>query len=205
MTSAEELLSALRSRRSVRRFTSDPVARETIERLIELAAWAPSAGNRQDWFFTVVTAPALKERMADVVRRRWDAIVSASKDSALGEELARYAATFAGFAAAPVVIAVSARKVSGFETRLMGEVAHAASGSYASAAMAAQNLMLAAHALGLGSCCMTGAVAARDEIAALLDLGRKHELVCLVAVGVPAETPRAPARKPVTEITRFLE
>jgi nitroreductase len=69
--------------------------------------------------------------------------------------------------------------------------------------MAAQNLMLAAHALGLGSCCMTGALAARGELGEILELARKYEIICLIAVGWPDESPAPPARKPLTEVARF--
>jgi nitroreductase len=52
---------------------------------------------------------------------------------------------------------------------------------------------------------MTGALAARDELRQVLDLSRKHEIVCLIAVGWPSETPAAPPRKPISEIARFVE
>ena len=49
-----ELSEAIKGRRSVRRFRPDPVQRDVIERILELAQWAPSAMNRQDWRFIVV-------------------------------------------------------------------------------------------------------------------------------------------------------
>jgi nitroreductase len=70
--------------------------------------------------------------------------------------------------------------------------------------MAAQNLMLAAHAHGLGSCCLTGPLAAHTELEELLNVGRKRALVCLIAVGYPAETPVAPPRKPIENVMRIL-
>ena len=47
MSTAEELFGLIRARRSIRHFRPEPVGREMLERLIELAAWAPSAGNRK--------------------------------------------------------------------------------------------------------------------------------------------------------------
>jgi nitroreductase len=87
---------------------------------------------------------------------------------------------------------------------MLGDLAFATVGSFASAAMAAQNLMLAAHALGLGTCCMTGPLAANDELHTIAGLAGKQELVCLIAVGWPAETPVAPGRKPREMIAREL-
>ncbi|HUT35537.1 MAG TPA: nitroreductase family protein [Planctomycetota bacterium] len=205
MSQAAGLLSLLRERRSVRRFRDEPVPRALIERLIEAASWAPSASNRQDWRFTVVTSAERKQEMADAVRRRWDAIVAANRDCGLIEEVERYVASFARFAQAPALIVVSARAPDSFQQHLLGEAATATVGSAASAAMAAQNLMLAAHALGLATCCMTGALAARDELRPLVGLGRRDELVCLITLGVPAETPPPPHRRPVAENARFTE
>jgi nitroreductase len=198
-----ELFSVIRSRRSIRRFKDTPVPREILDQLLDCAAWAPSAGNRQDWLFIVITAFELKQAMADAVRQCWQTVVAKNGDT--DGELATYTAGFGNFASAPVVIAVCARRVSDYQTRLMGETALVAGGSIVSAAMAAQNLMLAAQALGIGTCCMTGAVAARAELEALLGVGRRHELVCLVAAGYPAEQPPAPPRKPVAAIARFME
>jgi nitroreductase len=206
MSTAEELLGLIRSRRSVRRFRPEPVGREVLEQLIELAAWAPSAGNRQDWLFTVVTSPELKRQMAEAVQARWAAIIEANRARGFAEGMERYAAAFAGFPEAPAVVIISARATTSVQRHMFGEEADATAGGAASAAMAAQNMMLAAHALGLASCCMTGALVARKELAQLAGLPRKQEIACLVALGRPeGELPAAPARKPSAEVARFLE
>lgn len=205
MSTAEHDFSLIRGRRSVRRFKPAPLPRELILQLVELACWAPSAGYRQDWSFCVVSSPTVKKEMAEAVRRRWQAIVAANSSFALIDEVATYSARFGDFEHAPVVVAVSARRVDAFQKHMLGDDAVATVGSTASAAMAAQNMMLAAHALGLGSCCMTGALAARTELGRMIGLSRRHEIVCLVALGRPDETPEAPARTPVEEVVRFVE
>lgn len=205
MKQGEEMLELLRGRRSIRKFEARAVPGELLSRLIEAASWAPSASNRQDWFFSVVTSSALKKKMAEAVRARWNETVEKNRNLGFIEEVENYAAGFAGFEQAPAVIVVSALKANDLQKHMLGDSARAVSGSAASAAMAAQNLMLGAHALGLGSCCMTGALAAREELGALVGLDRRREIVCLVAVGYPQENPPAPKRKPVGEISRFLE
>ena len=224
MTDAERVMELIRCRRSIRRFRPEPIERKTIEQLLEAASWAPSAGNRQDWMFTVVTSDDLKGRMAQAVRRRWEAIIAANRGRGFIEEVEPYASHFADFAQAPVVIAVSCRTPDAVQEQMLGAEARATVGSFASAAMAAQNLMLAAQANGLGSCCMTGALAASDELLRLLELGRRRESVCLVAIGRPAlhasggqaespvrpkdsgsEGPPAPPRKALDETARFME
>lgn len=201
----EQVMALLRGRRSVRSFVDRPVDRELLTRVIEAASWAPSAGNRQDWFFSVVESPEVKAAMADAVRARWRKIVDDNRELGIIEEVEAYSASFADFAAAPVVIGVAAARVDPMQERLLGPAAVATAGSLTSAAAAAQNLTLAAHALGLAACCMTGALAAQEELGQLLGLGRRRQLVCLIALGHPAEDPPAPPRKPVHEIARFHE
>lgn len=206
MSDPHDILDLLRARRSVRRFRPEPVERALLERLVEAAAWAPSAGNRQDWFFTVVTSPEVRRRMAEAVRERWKAIIDANRAQGFAEGMERYAAAYAMFPEAPAVVIVSARVTSHVQRHMFGDQAEATAGGFASGAMAAQNLMLAAEALGLAGCCMTGALVARPAIAELAGLGRKQEIVCLVAVGrADGPPPAAPARKPVAEIARFVE
>ena len=62
-----EMLEWLRSRRSVRTFTTEPVARDVLDRIFEGAITAPSATNRQPWRFAVVRAAAMRQKIVDAV------------------------------------------------------------------------------------------------------------------------------------------
>lgn len=205
MSEFDALMGIMRGRRSVRMFGKDPVPRELVEKIIEAATWAPSASNRQDWEFAVVESHAVKRAMGLAVRRRWDELLGRPEAESVGEELRQHARFFTWFARAPLVIAVSAREADGYMAALCGEAAAGVAGQKISAAMAAQNLMLAAHALGLGSCCLTAPLAAEEELKTLLGLGRRRALVCLIALGWPAgEAPVMP-RKNVQEVMRIVE
>ena len=59
-----ELLEAIRTRRSIRRFKKEPVPPELIEKMLEAARWAPSSVNSQPWEFIVVTGPETKKRIS---------------------------------------------------------------------------------------------------------------------------------------------
>jgi nitroreductase len=61
-----EALEAIRTRRSVRSFTANPVPREIIEQIIDGARLAPSANNIQPWEFVVVTDQTTRERIANL-------------------------------------------------------------------------------------------------------------------------------------------
>lgn len=197
-----ELDQAIRERRSIRRFTGESVPRELLEELVELACWAPSASNRQDWRFTVVETAAIRQQVVEAVDARWREISTVS--NAVNEGLREYSSHFSSFRHAPVLVAVDIKRTPVFLEEATGKLAERLTGSVTGASMAIQNLLLAAHSRGLGSCVFTGCVAADREIARILGFPRQHGLLALVAVGWPAERPPAPARKPLGQVLRFL-
>ena len=205
MIGLDDVERLVRERRSVRQFADTPVAPELVTRLVAAATWAPSPSNRQGWNFTVIVSPALRQRMAAAARARWQGLLEQAAESAIGDELREYVRNFDWFGAAPVVIAVAAREPEAFLSHLFGPLAADVAGGRTAAAMAAQNLMLAAQAAGLGSCCLTGPLAAEEELKRLLGLGKRQNLVCLVALGYPAGAPAETTRKPVNDVIRFAE
>ncbi len=204
MNQGEDIFCVFRERRSVRRFRSDPLDPSILYRLVEAAGWAPSASNRQDWEFVVVTSQRLKEQMVEKVRQRWLSLLEKTQ-SGVSDVLKEYVRAFLWFSGAPVVVVVTVREPEQYLQHLLGDMAGSVAGSRLSAAMAAQNLMLAAHVLGIGSCCLTGPVGAQEDLKALLAVGRRREIVCLVALGYPEERPEPPPRRSVEEIVRFVE
>jgi nitroreductase len=202
---AAVLLDLLRGRRSVRRFRSEPISHAVVRQLVEAARWAPSAGNRQDWEVVIVSASELKAKMAQAVTQEWDSALRETSSEVVRDAVRPYACNFDWFLSAPLVLVVACAEPATFLTDLVGPRAGAVSGARFSAAMAVENLLLMAHALGLGSCCLTGPLAAEERLKAIVGTGRRRELVCLVALGIPDEAPVAPERRPVDDIVRFIE
>ncbi len=62
-----DVATAIRTRRTIRRWTDQPVSEETVKELLECALWAPSACNMQLWDFVVVTDPATRQSLAGAV------------------------------------------------------------------------------------------------------------------------------------------
>ena len=62
-----ELFDAIMTRRSIRRYKSDPVDDKKIEKILEAGRWAPSWSNTQCWRFVVVRAPEIKAKLADTL------------------------------------------------------------------------------------------------------------------------------------------
>lgn len=178
-----ELTEAIKGRRSVRRFKTDPVPRGVLEEIIELALWAPSAMNRQQNFFYVVQGEP-KEKQLEIFSDAFDDMkpvlenVFADKPKII-EGMKAFMKSYGG---APVYIFAYAGKLPGGDWDLL------------STAVAVQNLLLAAHAAGLGATWTDGILGKEKEINAALGVEGK-KLVCVVPVGYPGEEPKTPPRR----------
>jgi nitroreductase len=131
-----DLTDAIYGRRATRAYTAAPVPKEVLERLVDAAIQAPSAVNEQPWDFTIIQNTQLLDRISTAAKAHMTGTVpSVSFPEHLHESLE--SPDFHVFYHAPVLITISAR---------MGAWA------VENATLAAENLMLAAHAQGLGSC-----------------------------------------------------
>ena len=169
-----DVLEAIKERRSTRAYTAKEVSEEDVERLIEAARWAPSAGNIQPWAFVVVKEVETKLKLS----------YAALNQTYIQE--------------APVVIVVCAdliRSSSGYGSRGVHLY------SLQDTAAATENILLAAQELGLATC-WVGAFR-EDEVAKAVKAPRNLRPVAMVAVGYPAERPVAPRKRSVNEIVHY--
>lgn len=70
------VLDLIMNRRSIRRYRTDEIPQDTVERILEAGRYAPSADNKQPWHFIAVTNPEVKEKLS---KGRWNSFI---KDSA---------------------------------------------------------------------------------------------------------------------------
>ena len=169
-----EVFEAIRGRRSIRAFESREVPEELVERLIEAARWAPSAGNIQPWEFIIVKKPEIKRKLAE---------------AALGQSFIEEA---------PVVIVVCAdevRSTQGYGMR--GKTLYCIQDT----AAAAQNIHLAAYSMGLGTC-WVGAFR-EDEARKVLKTPAGIRPVAIIPVGYPAEAPSPRGRRPLKQMVHY--
>lgn len=190
--------SIFKNRRSVRAYEEKPVSREMIEHLIDCAAQAPSTLNAQPWHFTVIQGER-KEAILGLLRRSSlyleDQLVIFDAKSreeffqrATPEESERFLTFYDSLGHAPAVIVITTRKLTNDVMRRMALI---------SCAAAAENLMLAAACYGLGTCCVGSALWTEEELLQQLDIS-DGDLVAIIAIGYPAETPEPRERaKPV--------
>jgi len=197
---AQDLLQLLQSRRSIRRYTPDPVAPDIVERLLTGAIWAPSAHNRQPWRFATVTTPAAKLRLAQAMGDRLRADRLADGDPA-GVVEADAAKSLARLAGAPVVIVVclTLADMDHYPDARRSQAEYLM--AVQSVAMAVQNLLLAAHAEGLGACWMCAPLFCGDAVRESLNLPADWQPQALVTLGRPASAGKPPVRRPAAERT----
>jgi coenzyme F420-0:L-glutamate ligase/coenzyme F420-1:gamma-L-glutamate ligase len=204
MNDYDQLLALIRSRRSIRRFSDRTVSHDDLMRLLEAARWAPSNHNRQPWNFLIIEDRQQLRQLAEAVRQDLTERMKSLPEAA-GAYLNEFIDYTTFFAAAPaLVMALHKRPVSVSAPLLAGvRNPELVSGEPLSVAMAVQNLLLAAQALGLGACVLTGPLLVPEAVTRALALPPGHDLTCLVAVGHPAESPPPPRRKTIEQIAEF--
>ena len=193
---AGEFHTLMRARRSIRRYTGQPVPEEMLERLLTAAAWAPSAHNRQPWRFVVLTDEVVKERLARAMgdTLRADRLADGDDPQAVAQDAERSRARITG---APVVIAVclTMADMDRYPDERRGRAEYLM--AVQSVAMAVQNLLLAAHAEGLGSCWMCAPLFCPDVVGDALGLPEGWEAQALITLGYPAGAGKPGQRKPL--------
>jgi nitroreductase len=180
-----DLYEAIKGRRSIRRFRPDPIPKEIMERVLEMATWAPSGMNLQNWYFVVMQGER-KDALVEIASKSYDYVEPVLKE-VFAEKVAVVDATkkfFKGLGGAPVVVCAYFRP-----SRERQET------SIQTVAAAIQNLLLAAHAEGLGACWMTGPVHLAQQINEFLGI-RDKTLAAVIPIGYPDQSPPVPPRKP---------
>jgi F420 biosynthesis protein FbiB-like protein len=185
----------IHTRRSIRRFEPRSVPQDVLLRLLEAATWAPSAHNRQPWRFVVLPGDAAKRRLADAMAARLEADLRADgvPEDAIAADTGRSRRRLTG-AGALIVVCLSMVDMDDYPDarRQSFERTMAVQG----VAMAAQNLLLAAHAEGLGAVWMCAPLFCQDTVRAALDLPPDFEPQGVIALGYPAEE-REKGREPL--------
>ncbi|WCK56529.1 nitroreductase family protein [Aneurinibacillus sp. Ricciae_BoGa-3] len=202
-------------RRSVRKFTDQDVTIDDIEEIIDCARYAPSDTNSQTWEFIVIKN---KEKIKEIEQMTWDALhEKAAMASEKGFEkegklLVRSFGPYAtAFSDAPVLIVCLATPYqSKFREKIFEPIDFVPGSVWEeegikSSCLASQNLMLAAHARGLGTCPMTGPVLlAQDKLRKYLEIGEEKQINMVIALGHPQDQPKKLPRKEVAEIVQYI-
>ncbi|SHO49331.1 nitroreductase family protein [Desulfopila aestuarii] len=168
------------TRRSIRRFQSQSIEKEKLDRILELARWTPSWANTQCWEVIAVTEPQLLEKLA--------AELSPKNPASLA------------MARGPLTLAICGEKQkSGFykgeQSTMLGDWLMFDLGLFT------QTISLAAHSEGLGS--VVAGFFNHEKVRELLQVPEKYEVVALIPMGYPDHAPSAPKRREVSEFTHY--
>lgn len=215
MKTGEELLSWLRTRRSVRAFRAEPIAREVLERVLQAATTAPSSTNRQPWRFAVVTSAKLRRDISTAVRERSEEMKAIIRRGHHAEDFGNYGDFFhEPLESAAAIVVPQYREYPDLIANLLESgganprdfhTASAMQAELCSTSAACMALLLQAHAEGLGACWMAGPMVARDRIGALLDIREPWRMVGAIALGWPAQEPQVQPRKGLERVVTWFD
>lgn len=172
ITSAFDILSnTIKNRRSVRSYEDKPVSDDLIEKILDSARYAPSAGNRQPWEFIVVKNKDMKNKLIE---------------AAFNQEWMRDVPVFI---VACINMKIASATYGERGTRLY---------CIQSIANAIQNMLLTAESLGLNTCWI-GAFS-ESAVSILLECPEYVRACAIITLGYGKEKPDMPKRLPIEEI-----
>ena len=186
ITRMNEKITWLTSRRTIRRYQPTPITDDLVEQMLAAATWAPSAHNRQPWRFAVIQNDHMKQQLAQNMGAKLHADLTADNMPAhlIEKDTQR---SYERITKAPLLIllALSMSDMDRYpdEKRQHNEWLMAVQ----STALAGQNLLLAAHALGLGACWMCAPLFCPEIVKTSLSLPSDWEPQALITIGYPAE------------------
>ena len=174
-----QTLDCIHGRRSIRKFTDEPVSHEVLEKIVEAASYSPSWKNTQIVRYIAIESKELKDKIA-------------------GECTSCFVYNGNTMNAAPMLIAVTVLKNRcGYERDGSFTTSRKDTWQMLDAGIANQTFCLAAHEFGLGTVIMG---IFDDTLAEVLEIPEDRELVNIICIGHPAETPDVPKRKTVDDL-----
>lgn len=193
-------MEAIVKRRSIRRYRPEPVPRDLIEKLLSVAIWSPSAHNRQPWRFAVVQSEDQKIQLAQQMgaRLRRDLEADHAPQEIIAADVNR---SYERITSAPVLIVLCLSMVDMDQYSDPQRNAHEYIMAVQSTAMAGQNLLLAAHEVGLGACWMCAPLFCPEVVCDALQLPQDWQPQGLLTLGYPAQE-REKTRREVNVVWR---
>jgi F420 biosynthesis protein FbiB-like protein len=202
-STATELHNFLQTRRSIRRFKTDPVPESVIQNILATATFAPSAHNRQPWRFVVITTQSVKENLAEAMAVDFErdlkrdnvppekihVQITRSKDRILS-------------APAAILLCLDMSEMDSYPDEKRQEAERTM--AVQSVAAAGLQLLLAAHAEGLGGVWACWPLFARETIQRTLDIRQAWEPQAMFFIGYPDDSPKLREKKALEDIVKHF-
>ena len=195
-----EFFDAVTTQRAMRRLKPDPIPEAALRQIMDAAICAPSGGNRQGWSFLVIRDAALRARLGELYRECWSELVKLPyyagaarepADSRTGKMLASARHLGEHLGEAPVLVLACIAIDPGVSPSVT---------TGASIYPAVQNIMLAARALGIGSCLTTIHRYREARVKELLGIPPNVETAALIPLGYPLGKFGRPPRLPLGQV-----
>jgi nitroreductase len=216
-----DLVEALRTTAAVREFAPDPVPDETVARLLDIARFAPSGGNRQAWRVIVLSDPARRRGLRDIYLKGWYQYLAMGAAGLVPwAPVTDREAEKAAVASAPALAQAAAAGPGGFAEHLdqvpvllvlLADLRALAAVDRdldrytfvggASVYPFAWSILLAARTLGLAGVMTTVATRYEDDVRALLGVPDELAVAAVLTLGHPAQPPPTKLRR--TPVSRF--
>lgn len=188
-----DVFEAITKRRSIGVVKQDPVPVDLINKILEAGTWAPAHHRTEPWRFFVLTGDArnkLGKTLSSIAEKSLEDPNSEESKVKLAKEAQKPLR-------APVIIAVAVEPTVNSKVIVKEE--------YAAVNAAIQNMLLATHALGLGAVWRTGNVCYSSEVKQLFELDEQSEMLGFLYIGYPNMKELIGKRKPVSEVTKWLD
>lgn len=196
-----DVFEAIDSRRSIRKYKSDPVPAELLDKVLEAARIAPSTSNTQSWKFKVITDSDIRRQLRDSAYgqrflEQAPVVIACCLDFESFKERGKQTLRLVMSGVRPslemILRSVKGGKEKGFDPERI-----VINGTM-NVTIAVEHMILAAQALGLGTCWVRAFDA--EAVARTLDLPESVAVVCLLPLGYPSESPKPRPRKQLEEI-----
>ncbi len=183
------------TQRAVRRFRPEPIPDADLQAILEAAIRAPNGGNNQPWHFLVIKDAELRAKLGELYHEAWwakrkDEGINGPEDLPPGKNTRRSAMRLADqIGQAPVIVLLCATAKG--------------AGPMASVIPSAQNLLLAARALGVGGTITTLHAQVEERVHQLLGIPDTAQVVYCLPLGSPRGAFGSVQRKPLSEVCSF--
>lgn len=202
MVHSSPVIGALASRRSVRKYSTKDVPDNLIRKVLKTAIWAPSAHNAQPWRFIVIRDNEIKRELALAMARRFrkdlirDGVPNTIVERRVGDSIKR-------ITEAPVLIlpCLTMEGMDAYPDRRRRKAEYVM--AIQSVAASIENLLLALHVQGLGSCWLCAPLFSQPEVRRVLGMPSGVEPQALITVGWPDERPIPPPKLPLGEVVHW--
>lgn len=209
-----DLIEGLYNRKSIRKYKDETIPKEDLTQILEAALQAPSAKNMQNWHLVVIEDQEKINEVASIIKKKHQLIIDKIDNIERTKRFEKMIHYYTFFEKAPVLVLVYASSYHSSSSDYLKEInlmedyqyhLDAAPGIQNIGALM-QNLLLAAHSLGYGSCWMTGPNFAIKEIEAAVNLEHEgYHLVAMTPLGVPEDTKHpSPTRESVENKVTYI-